>query len=61
MPTSLNVKESASPRDRMRGLAEGGTKGVIEALIAIGVVFLAIYLSLLIGPAEVELGQILGP
>ena len=58
MSTSVNVNEALSPQDRTRGLAEGGTRDAIGLLIAVGLVFLvvggAVYLSSLVGPAEVE-------
>ena len=58
MPTTLNVKEAVSRQDRTRGLAEGETRDMIGLLIAVGLVFLvvggAVYLSSLVGPAEVE-------
>jgi hypothetical protein len=58
MPTTVKVNEALRSQDRTRGLAEGGTRDIIGLLVAVGLVFLvvggAVYLSSLVGPAEVE-------
>jgi hypothetical protein len=73
MSTSLTVNEPTSPqdrtrayepprlRDRIRGIAEGGTGAVIAVLFAVGLACLvanAIYQTSLAGP--VELGNDVG-
>jgi hypothetical protein len=75
MSTSVDVNEpSASarsstrlrrPHDRTIDLAERGTIGAIELLIAVGLVLFAvgnIYLNSLVGPTDLPfLGQFFGP
>jgi hypothetical protein len=75
MSTSVDVNEpSASaqsstrllrPQGRTIDLAEGGTIGAIELLIAVGLVLFAvgnIYLNSLVGPTDLPfLGQFFGP
>jgi hypothetical protein len=58
MPTTVKVNEALSSQDRTRGLAKSGTRDMFGLLIAVALVFLvvggAVYLSSLVGPAEVE-------
>jgi hypothetical protein len=63
MSTRKNVNEPPSPQDRTRGFTEDRTGAAIGLLIAGGLVFLVVglvYITSLVGPAELPDLRVVG-